>query len=893
MISLDGTIPIGVIPVLIGPLQVLLAVLPGLLAAIFMALVSLFKPRVLFQLLKLGWRLKFHLAALALCIFGIRWAVLRFRPRTIRGTAVAATGGADWSAFRGGIARTGSIGGSNEPSQGQVNWAVRKEERFYASPAVVGGRVYVATAAGLSPFDKEGVGTIRCLDADSGAELWSASPAFKSGASKYRATFSSPVVMGDFLVCGEGLHETKRCRVVCLDLTRGKEGNLLWSYETASHVECTPAIARVTWTESGREISEDRVFVGAGDNDGYYCFDLKSGAVRWHLAGKDFPDAETALVVHANRVYAGQGNGGKALCVIDAVTGKLIRRVPTPYPVFAPPAIAHGKLYIGMGNGDFVNSAATLNLPAHGELWCLDLARLEGAAPFEPDWKVAAGETLLGAIAVDGDEAWFCSADGWLHCVDVKRQGALRGKWNAHDAVKSSPAVTPRFVYVATESGMLYAIARETFEPVWTCRIGAQPLCISSPAVAHGRVYVGTEESGFVCAGEAALPGRAVWPGRAGGPEKAGNFFGSPLPERGQFAWNWPAGLDGSSPVAQVAAPVAAPNERMLVPIAAATTNGPNPGLVCLPVQSARSEGPGRILWSVVTTNGVYQSPATSGNQAFFVDGRSGDPGRGLHCLDARTGQITWRRAVSPAASGVFMVTDRVILIQDRPAALTCLDMRGRAVWTASGAGIISNAPAVSRALVAVSSASPPTLCLLDRDTGRRLWTVPLAGVPVSSPVFSRNTIQLATTVRLEARNVTDGQPPAPDVWHPNAFAVSGDLTATRGSLACITTNGALVVIDRKTGMLRAEPVPGALPGASVLPGGNAFLYLRKDGAVMRVCLDTGAANSGSAPPTLKPVEWLADTAALGKPATPMVMAGGNIFMGWTGWGLVCLGPAK
>ncbi len=43
--------------------------------------------------------------------------------------------------------------------------------------------------------------------------------------------------------------------------------------------------------------------------------------------------------------------------MLDTVTGRLIRRVPTPYPLFAPPAVADGKIYLGMGNGDFVETA--------------------------------------------------------------------------------------------------------------------------------------------------------------------------------------------------------------------------------------------------------------------------------------------------------------------------------------------------------------------------------------------------------------------------------------------------------------------------------------------------------------------------------------------------------
>ncbi len=892
------TPPVAVIPVLIGPLQVLIAILPGLLAAVFMAIVGLLRPQALLQFARLVWRLKFHVLAIALCVVGIRAAAMRLRPETSRAAAIggAATNG-EWTTFRGGVRRTGVIDGTQEPSKGQVNWAARPQERFYASAAVVDKRVYVATAADISPFDREGTGYIRCFDADTGAELWSSCPSFASGAGKYRATFASPVVKGSRLVCGEGLHETKRCRVVCLDLTPGQEGRLVWSHETAGHVECTPAIATVTWEENGRPVSEDRVFFGAGDVDGYYAADLETGAVRWHLDGKEFPDAETSLAVLDNRVYVGLGNGGKAVCVLDAVTGKLLRRLPTPYPVFSPPAIANGKLLVGMGNGDFVASAAAMGLPARGEVWCLDLARLEkdDGTPLEPDWKVVVEDTILGSIATDGDTAWFCTANGWLYCLDLAQKGVIRGKWNGHDGIKASPALTPRFAYVMTESGNLCAVSRETFETVWAYKAAASPMCASSPVIAHGRVYVGTEQSGFVCAGEPAPPEPLVWSGRLAGPERAGNYFGSPPPERGGFAWYWPQSLDGSMPTAHVAAPIAVLGESMLVPVAAAVPDGPRPGVVCMPAQSAGRDGPDAAVWSVATPNGVRLSPAIVERVAFFVDGGVGEANRHLHAADTRTGEILWQRPVSPEASGVFSAGGTDILIQDAPGMLTSInaaDRSGVVAWSVPVAGAVTHAPTAHRQWVAVATASPPTLALLDRPTGRTLWSVPLANSPAGPPIFSKHILHLPTSGGIEARKLVDGQPLPAGEWQPPPAAVSGDVAATRGEFIYVADDGTLRVVDRGTGRPRCEPVAGALVGSAPLPGGSAILYMRADGAVMRVALDDRDDGDPAGLPRLKPKLWVEDTAALGASTTPMVLTGGNVYIGITGWGLVCLGPA-
>ncbi|MGB2823405.1 MAG: PQQ-binding-like beta-propeller repeat protein, partial [Phycisphaerae bacterium] len=350
------------VPVLIGPLQVLITVLwyvvPGLLIALAGAILSMLRPTAMLNFVKTLWRLKVLLAVVAACVAGLVWGGGKLWPSGPAAVAAAREASEDWPIFRGDLTRRGAPAGETGPSTGGINWVQKKgEEWFYSSPAVIGNRVYVASAI-LSAFDaKDGVGRIYCFDADSGAIAWAASPRFAEGYETYRATFSSPAVRGEHLVCGEGLHYAVGARVVCLDV---RDGRLRWSFQTRSHVECSPVIADVD--VSGRAVP--CVFVGAGD-DGYYCLDLKTGAKRWHLSGEDFPDAETSLAVHAGKVYAGLGNGGKALCVIDAAEGKLLARAATPYAVFSPPAIADGKLYVGMGNGDFVDSAA----PAAGEVW--------------------------------------------------------------------------------------------------------------------------------------------------------------------------------------------------------------------------------------------------------------------------------------------------------------------------------------------------------------------------------------------------------------------------------------------------------------------------------------------------------------------------------------------
>ncbi len=885
---------LGVVPVLIGPLQALLAILwyliPAIAVALAGALLALFRPRTLVALARLLWRLKLWVMVLAAGVAGFLVATTLLWPS---GGAALGAGGAvqgHWPLFRGGLARRGAAEGDIGPSRGGVNWARSAgEEWFFSSPAVAGRRVYVASAL-VTPFDsKNGTGRVYCFDADTGAVAWVAEPQFDSGYETYRATFASPAVHGEHLVCGEGLHYAAGARVICLD---ARTGRLRWSARTASHVECTPVIAEV---RAGGK-TETRVFVGAGD-DGYYCLDLATGRQRWHLPGRDYPDAETSLAVHDGKVYAGLGNGGKALCVIDAVDGRELARVPTPYAVFSPPAIADGKLYVGMGNGDFVDAGS----PPAGEVWCLDLAKLgaHDGGPIEPDWRIRLGGTVLGAVAVAGERIYFADAAGTVHAAD-RRTGQVVATFQAHAPVYASPAVTARHVYVITETGMLYGLDRETLEPAWEYKVGSAPRCISSPAVAGGRVYVGTQADGFVCVG---APGEAkapIWSGRLGGPATGGNPFGSPPPALGDFRWQYPPDQEGESSDAIVAAPPGVMGERLLVPLAGGKGAGKR-GLACLPVHGSADKAP-PPRWLYETPHGVRRSPAAVGALAFCVDGRAGDANRHLHGVALADGTPRWKATVSPEATGAFLATPSGLLIQDEPGSLSCYDLGGRRRWRRAAHGRMDHAPAIAHAMVIVATAEPAAMSALDRPTGAELWRIALPEPPTAAPWVDRGRILLATKRGLEARSLLDGRPLPPELWKMAGGGVSGDVVADSARVAFVNTRGELVVLTRLDGRLALRPLAGAQVGSTPLLGGGRALYAAADGKVMAVSLSpagkgdeppsTGPAGTGVPLPRLEPAEWM-DASWLGRPVTPMVLCGGCVYMGRGGWGLVCLGEAR
>ncbi|MCX8038631.1 MAG: PQQ-binding-like beta-propeller repeat protein, partial [Candidatus Sumerlaeia bacterium] len=329
----------GVVPILIGPLQILLVILGGAVVAFGGLFLALFRPAGARKALRILWRQKIPIVVAVVLV----WAAAFGLPQLHRGGGgkAAVPGFVECPMLRGGPDRRGYLASETaapDPMLGEWNWAFAQEARtFYSSPAVDGRYVYVASAEKKVFSD---TGNIFCLDAATGEVVW------RDNLKGYRATFSSPAVAGDAVVCGEGLHYTADARIVCLDR---RTGEVRWEHRTASHVESSPCIYN------------GKVYVGAGD-DGIYCLDLEpesppAAKIVWHKPGAEYPDAESAPAALDGKVYIGLGLGGRAVCCLDAETGDEIWRTPTPYPVWSAPSVVAGRLYVGMGNGNFVESA--------------------------------------------------------------------------------------------------------------------------------------------------------------------------------------------------------------------------------------------------------------------------------------------------------------------------------------------------------------------------------------------------------------------------------------------------------------------------------------------------------------------------------------------------------
>ncbi len=361
-------------------------------------------------------------------------------------------------------------------------WKAPADGKIYPTPAFADGKIYVAAVQGGSLSSS---GAVFCLDATTGAFVWN----FDNEQSM-KMVFCSPVVADGRVYIGEGFHEDHDCKMFCLD---AKNGNKRWEFQTKSHTESTPNVV------------DGKIFFGAGD-DGIFCLNAADGKQIWNYPGVH---VDTRPMVSGGRLYVGSGVGDihktTLLLCLDAATGKEIWKTPVDLPAFAPPALADGHVYFGIGNGNISMSDDN----KRRALLCVD------AKTGRRLWQCDARDTILSQPAVDSERVYFTSRDG--NCYAVSRiNGRVRWKKSLGSPIVTAPVLisaesdtgTISSLYVTSTNGKLECLDPDTGRPYWSLdsrgltqlpnvAINAAPAVIvyRDGEVERRRIFVGIEMS--------------------------------------------------------------------------------------------------------------------------------------------------------------------------------------------------------------------------------------------------------------------------------------------------------------------------------------------------------------------------------------------------------------
>jgi outer membrane protein assembly factor BamB len=428
---------------------------------------------------------------------------------------------ADWTAHRGGPARTGNVDGKPGPAQPKVLWVQRSKEQFLA-PLSIGGNRLFATVMG--PFNSGGIRAFELGELK--PPVWSkGAPAIKL------PTVGSPVSSGGRVVFGEGMHQTDGSALHCL---RVSDGRPLWTLDVPGelvHIEAAPTIAG------------GKVYVGSGSG-GVFCVDLNqvtlngkdlsaadaekeldaqwkklsdayevekkkdpdfaippneaslpkpAPKVLWNV-GKGAWHVDAPVLVSGDKVFVSSAFldkeklGERALICLNAATGAELWKAPLKYNAWAGATLAGEHVIVPCSSIRYDPK----DLPgAKGEVVAIK------AADGKIEWRKDMSGAVLATAAAVGDVALICDTEGQVRALDLKTGNP---KWAAKcgAAFFAGPAVAGDAIYAADIDGVVFSLGLSDGKLRWKLDLGtdaavkAPGMVYGSPIVHGGRLYVGT-----------------------------------------------------------------------------------------------------------------------------------------------------------------------------------------------------------------------------------------------------------------------------------------------------------------------------------------------------------------------------------------------------------------
>jgi outer membrane protein assembly factor BamB len=336
---------------------------------------------------------------------------------------------------------------------------------FASSPVIDGDAIYASYS------DTTQYATMVRLDRQTGLKKWE----FLGKNDDLRQMISTPCVADGKVYFGEGFHDDKRCHAFCVDADTGKE---VWRFQTEGQTESSPAIAA------------GKVYIGAG-NDGVYCLGAKDGKKVWRFPPDDYKGRLLrfggGMLVVSKKLYCGSGvdrnqakdKGETAVFCLDAETGKLIWKVPSPYPIWSTPVLKDGDLFVSTGNGDVFADAEPPDVPG-GTLLCLD------AASGKEKWRVKTINGIIESPAIDAHRIYFGCRDGQIHCV-ARADGKEKWKRFLDTPVIATPVLDSDgklertvSVFACSTGGKVCCMNPQDGDIVWTYDLSKQNAYIST-----------------------------------------------------------------------------------------------------------------------------------------------------------------------------------------------------------------------------------------------------------------------------------------------------------------------------------------------------------------------------------------------------------------------------
>ncbi len=243
----------------------------------------------------------------------------------------------------------------------------------------------------------------------------------------------------------------------------------VWRFKTGGPILGSPVVV------------DYKVYIGSLDNN-IYCLDVVNGQLIWSTdLGSDLLGSPTVV---DGKVYIGSIYNHKVYC-LDADYGNVIWTYKTGGNVYSSPVVDSGMVYIGAYDG---------------KLYCLN------ATNGEFIWSFKIGDIIVSSPTVAYDMVYLASAsaNSRMMCFNAKTGEIIWTRYGLFVAT-SVPAIYNNKVYVNTFGQTFYCLNAFNGSTIWTNKKGGSS---SSPAVFEDKLYIGC---GFKVYCFNATNGEVIW----------------------------------------------------------------------------------------------------------------------------------------------------------------------------------------------------------------------------------------------------------------------------------------------------------------------------------------------------------------------------------------------
>jgi|GEM_PF-5749035 len=315
---------------------------------------------------------------------------------------------------------------------GQQLWIYQLGEKFFSSPVICDGIIYVSSLKFDGAITDQ---YLRAIDIKSGQQLWQFKLEFQPSSLIYGSVPSSPVVFQGVVYIGgtDGY-------LYGIEISSGE---LVWSFKTTKNMPLTPPA-----------LENDIICVASGD--GYlYAINLLTRQQKWKykIGGlKPFSPSFPAITNHSVYII---GSDNILYC-LNLQTGELLWTFKDKGMCLYAPVVTEKAIYICGSN----TSLSALNIETGKTLWT-----------FQNDVKYLSSPVMVG-------ETIYIGGQGFLQALDSNTREEL---WQFTTPSPENILLTPKFLIGKLGEEIVSKLTGATFRTEK----------FSTPIIYEGVIYVG------------------------------------------------------------------------------------------------------------------------------------------------------------------------------------------------------------------------------------------------------------------------------------------------------------------------------------------------------------------------------------------------------------------